>query len=99
MSFINFHLSVILPPPDVSTGLNTPPEELMLDFGTGAHAAPEEAMPAENALGNGEETETTDSSNRRESFNYNRANGELPLEWLNFDAFQAWHWNEELAHY
>ena len=77
MSFINFHLSVIPPPPDTSTGLNTPPEELVLDFGTGAHAAPEEAMPAENALDDGEDTETMDSSNRRGSFNYDRANGEL----------------------
>ena len=71
MSFINFHLSVILPPPDTSTGLNTPPKELMLDFGTGAHAAPEEAVPAKNTLDNGEDTKTMDSLNRRGSFNYN----------------------------
>ena len=62
MSFINFCLSVILPPPDTSTGLNTPPKELMLDFGTGAHAAPEEAVPAENALDDGEDIETTDAA-------------------------------------
>ena len=77
MSFINFRLSVIPPPPDASTGLNTPPEDLMLDFGTGAHAAPEEAMPAENALDDGEDTKTMDSSNRRGSFNYDQVNGEL----------------------
>ena len=70
MSFINFHLSVISPPPDASTGLNTPPKELVLDFGTGAHAAPKEAMPAKNTLDNNEDTKTMDSSNRRESFNY-----------------------------
>ena len=51
----------------MSTRPNTPPKDLVLDFGTRAHAAPEEAMPAENALDNGEETETTDSSNRRGS--------------------------------
>ena len=83
----------------MSTGPNTPPEDLVLDFRTRAHAAPEEAMPAKNTLDDGEETETMDSLNRRESFNYDQVNGKLPLEWLNFDAFQAWHWNEELAHY
>ena len=49
----------------MSTGPNTPPEDLMLDFGTRAHAAPEEAMPVKNTLDDGEETKTMDSSNRR----------------------------------
>jgi hypothetical protein len=99
MSFISFRLSVILPLPNVTTGLSTLLEELVLDFGTGAHAAPEGTMLAkENAHDDEEITKILDNSNRRGGFNHNRVSGHLPLEWPNIDAFQAWHRNKELAH-
>jgi hypothetical protein len=72
MSFISFRLSVILPLPNVTTRLSTLLEELVLDFGTGAHAAPEGTMLAkENAHDDEEITKILDNSNRRGGFNYN----------------------------
>ena len=50
----------------------------------------------------GQDTETLETETlakyRRGSFDYDRANGILPLKWLNPEAFDTWHWNEELAH-
>ena len=51
-------MSVISLLSDISTGPNTLPEELVLDFRTRAHAAPKKAMPAKNALDNDKDTET-----------------------------------------
>jgi hypothetical protein len=99
MSFISFRLSVILPLPNATTGPSAPLEELVLDFRTGACAAPEGTVLAkENAHDDEEITKILDNSNRRGGFNYDQASSHLPLEWPNIDAFQAWHQNEELAH-
>jgi hypothetical protein len=71
MSFISFRLSIIPPLPDATTGPSTPLEELVLDFGTGARAAPEGTVLAEeNAHDDEEITEVLDNSNRRGGFNY-----------------------------
>src|SRR5882672_9561877 len=61
-----------------------------------------DATPGPSAPTPGQETEAPDTETpgnyRRGSFHYDRANGILPLEWLNLAAFDVWRWNEELAH-
>jgi hypothetical protein len=42
--------------------------------------------------------ETPATSTRRGSFNYDREQGEYPMEWSDLTAFNAWHQEEEL-HY
>ena len=61
-----------------------------------------DVTPRPSAPTLGQDTELLDTETpakyRRGSFDYNRVNGILPLEWPNLEAFDTWRQNEELAH-
>jgi hypothetical protein len=75
--------------------------ELILDLGlAGQHtrATPDRPLPIERAIDEPLETmETPATSRRKGSFNYDLSRGEYPLQWGDFNAFEDWCHDEEIA--
>jgi hypothetical protein len=96
MMLPTFRLSIILSAPASMARLR--PAKLILDLGLAGHDTCAALDPIGHANDEPLETmETPATSKRKESFNYDLLRGEYPLQWSDFNVFEDWHHDEEIA--
>ncbi len=94
-----FRLSIAPIDASMRTGPSAPPAELCLNLGLVPPTTSDQSMCTERPSDDPPETaETPATLTGRGSFNYDREQGDYPMEWSDLTAFNTWCREEELRY-